>query len=287
MEQTSQAVRHTPCYWPADYSGCSDCGPLQEMPPEERAKFEQMAAEMLYAWSGRIFGVCDLAIRPCREDCGAAVDSTPTFWGRGPYPASSRSNWTPVLVDGKWLNVGCGCAGTCTCTAEGATALQLPGPVQAVTRVRVDGRDLLPTVNYRVAYNRILIRTDGEVWPACQDMLAEPDKPNTFEVLYRRGVPVPVGGQMATGVLACELAKAYCKDASCALPQRLQTITRQGVTIGFQDSFEDLKQGGTGIWTIDSWLASVTMSHGTATVRSVDISTNRGIGQVDRTRGRR
>jgi hypothetical protein len=268
MEQSSQAVRHNLCYWPADYSGCSDCDPLNALPPEEKFKFERMAAEMMFAWSGFVFGVCDVVIRPCRSDCGEG-GRAPTFWGRGPYGGAERQ-WTPVLIDGVMHNMSCGCAGHCTCGESGPTSLRLPGPVQAVTRVTVDGRLVLPTA-YEVMYSRLLVRTDGGVWPGCQDLLAQPDKSNTFEVAYRKGVPVPVGGQMATGVLACELAKAYCGDESCKLPQRIQTVTRQGMTIGFQDSFEDLKAGGTGIWAIDSWISTVTMPRQSASVRSVDI----------------
>jgi len=261
-------MSHAPCYWPVDYTSCKECEALTSLDPEERAKFEQIASDMMWAWSDRLFGVCEVVIRPCRNDCGAG-GSTPTFWGRGPYGGAERQ-WTPVLIGGVMHNMGCGCAGACTCAEEGPTSLRLPGPVEAVTRVTVDGH-LIPPTAYRVMYSRLLVRTDGGVWPKCQDLLAEADKPNTFEVAYRKGVPVPIGGQMATGVLACEMAKAYCGDDTCRLPQRIQTITRQGMTIGFQDSFEDLKQGGTGIWAIDSWIASITMPRASASVRSVDV----------------
>jgi hypothetical protein len=132
---------------------------------------------------------------------------------------------------------------------------------------------------YRVMYSRLLVRIDGGVWPSCQNLLGDPETdPDTFLVEYTKGVPVPVGGQMATGVLACELAKAYCNDSTCRLPQRLQTVTRQGVTIGFQDSFEDLKEGGTGIWAIDSWIVTITKVQPRASVRSVDVPVGRGAG---------
>src|SRR5699024_472918 len=122
--------------------------------------------------------------------------------------------------------------------------------------VRIDG-NVLPDSAYRVDYGNILIRTDGQTWPAVQDMLADPSELNTFEVTYKRGIEVPAGGQFAAGVLACELAKAYCGDQTCELPKRVQTVTRQGVTVGFMDQFEGLEEGKTGIWSIDSWIASV------------------------------
>jgi hypothetical protein len=81
---------------------------------------------------------------------------------------------------------------------------------------------------------------------------------NTWSVTYQQGKPVPVGGQIAAGLLACELAKAACGDKSCGLPQRVQSITRQGVTVAVLDAFDDIDTGHTGIWLIDSWVASVT-----------------------------
>ena len=72
------------------------------------------------------------------------------------------------------------------------------------------------------------------------------------------GTPVPAGGQVAAGLLSLEMAKALAHDSSCKLPQRWQSITRQGVTITAQDLFEDLNEGRTGLWLVDSWVASVT-----------------------------
>jgi hypothetical protein len=153
--------------------------------------------------------------------------------------------------------------------ASGPTVLNLPGPVQSVSKVLIDGV-VLPATSYRVANQRQLIRTDGETWPSCQDMLAASTEPNTFEVTYVRGIPVPIGGQVAAGSLACELAKAACGDESCALPQRLQSITRQGLTVAMQLEGETF-DSQTGIWAIDSWVASVNKPKSFVSVRSVDI----------------
>ena len=81
--------------------------------------------------------------------------------------------------------------------------------------------------------------------------------PGTFSIAYDYGREVPIGGQLAAGVLACELAKAACRDSSCALPQRIQSITRQGVTVAVLDAFDDIDSGHTGIWLIDSWVSSI------------------------------
>lgn len=254
------------------------CGPLNDLTPTQRANFERMAGEMLWNWSDRVFGLCDVKIRPCRSGCASAAYWRETFWGRGPYPWMNRVNsgsWVPLLIGGQWYNLDCGCAGACSCAEEGPTALRLPGPVASVSEVKIDGAVLDPSA-YQVLYNRVLVRLDGKTWPACQDLMADSDKPNTFEVSYRRGVPVPTGGQIAAGVLACELAKAACNDSSCQLPQRIQTLTRQGVTIGFNDDFSMLDEGKTGIWLIDSWTASVRKPPSHAGVRSPDYKGKRG-----------
>src|SRR3546814_20637846 len=58
-------------------------------------------------------------------------------------------------------------------------------------------------------------------------------------------------------MLAVERAKAACNDKSCGLPRRVQSVTRQGVTVAVLDAFDNIDEGHTGIWLIDSWVASV------------------------------
>jgi hypothetical protein len=165
----------------------------------------------------------------------------------------------PTLVGGRWVNVGCGagCRDKCGCGAFGTT-MRFDMPVWDVIAVQVDGQDL-PSGAYRVDNGTLLVRQDGGRWPYCQDMSKPLGEPDTWAVTFSVGAPVPAGGQIAAGLLACELARAACGDSGCRLPQRWQTITRAGVTISAAiDTFEGLDQGKTGIWIIDSWVASVT-----------------------------
>lgn len=283
------------CDWPINYSACgatpadpdadppvaakTGCKALDNLDAEARENFERMAAQMLWHWTGEIFGVCEVVTRPCIQSCASASRWLETFWGRGPYPWQGRvdsGSWVPLLIGGQWFNMGCGCTGTCSCAEEGPNALRLPGPIVEVTQVRIDG-EVIPPAQYQVLYNRLLVRLDGTPWPACQNLLTDASNENTFEVTYKRGVSVPTGGQLAAGILACELAKAACNDSSCQLPQRLQTITRQGVTVGFSDDFRGLDDGKTGIWLIDAWTASVKapQARAHAGVRSPDVQRNR------------
>jgi hypothetical protein len=236
----------------------------------DRALVEEMATTYLWEWTLRQFGECPVVLRPCREDSNCVEFST--FWGRGPYPWGSAGGSWPVLVSGKWYNLrGCACSQGCSCAIP--NSLALPGPVLAVIEVMIDGVVVAPGA-YRLDGN-LLIRTDGLSWPACQDLAAPVTAPNTWQISYTRGAVVPSGGQIAAGVLACELAKALCRDASCALPQRVQTITRQGVTIAMIDSGVGLEKGQTGIWLIDSWVASITQPVQPSRVYSPDVPRNR------------
>lgn len=254
------------CEWPVIYPG--DCPALDGV--DDPIVFEAMAAAFLNAWTGGVYGLCPVVIRPCRSDC---ADADSTFWGFGPYtpgsamPASGR--WGPALVGGQWINLACGhCGDNCSCNAM--AALRLPGPVASIEEVLIDGAALDPAA-YRVDNQRLLVRTDGAAWPLCQDMAAAPTEPNTWQISYTQGTAVPPGGQIAAGMLACELAKGAVNDRSCLLPQRVQTIARQGVTVTMLDTFEDVNQGRTGIWLVDSWVASVTKAPRGGRVYSVDI----------------
>ncbi len=254
--------------WPASYEDCGPCPPLDGLTPEQTARWERMAVDFLWNWTGRMFGLCDVTVRPCR-DISTAL--------RGRYGAPYRpgdssygSQFQPALVAGRWYNVSCGmCGGSCSC--DTTPSLQLPGPIDSVIAVTIDGVILDPG-KYRVDNTRLLVRTDGGAWPTMQDMNSAPTAAGTWQIQYVRGMPVPVQGQVAAGMLACELAKAACNDATCKLPQRIQTITRQGVTMAMLDPMTDVERGHTGLWLVDSWVASVTRTPQRARVHSPDVS---------------
>lgn len=261
------------CVWPIKYTTCGptgidqSSGPFASLSPEDIASVESRAIDLLWEWTGRVFGLCPVAIRPCKEGCDSG--SYNTF--DGGRPRVLRGGWNPVLLNGTWSEIWCGsCGSQCRCGLDSLKSLSLPGPVAEIERVLING-EVVPPTSYRVDFGRVLIRTDGGTWPTCQDLSLPPTSEGTFLIEYTKGIEVPEGGQVAAGELALELAKAMCNDNDCKLPQRLQTITRQGVTMGFMDSFEGLDKGRTGIWSIDAWLASVTQRRRASSVRSVDV----------------
>jgi hypothetical protein len=238
-----------PCTWPIK-TGC--CPDWDTFDPEVQADATAWATEILWALSGRRFGPCTITVRPCGSTCNFAGGwmTFPVFLDGG--TASAAGGWFP-FVDrmGNWRN--CACRGACSCEAR--CQVWLPGPVVSVTEVNVDGVTLDPS-SYRVDNQNLLVRTDGECWPECQNFdLSEFEDEDTFFVTYERGTPVPTAGQIAAGILACSFAKSCV--TGCGLPGNLANIDRQGVTIEFVDVSDQLTAGFTGIPFVDSWLRAV------------------------------
>lgn len=254
------------CGWELSYDHCTgsrDLAFLEGVDPEVRAQAEEMATDYLDRWTGGVFGPCPVRVRPCRDR--KRVGYAERGWHQ---VRSSRFRWHPYLVDGRWFNGGCGTCGTeCGCTFT--NSIILPWPIHQVTRVVIGGEEVDPST-YRVEGSRRLVRMNLP-WPVWQDLDLPDDDPGAWYVEYERGKPLPAGGKVAAGELALEYMKALCNDGTCQLPERVQTITRQGVTVGFMDKFEDLDTGRTGIWLIDSWVASVTTPTAVSKVYSPDV----------------
>jgi hypothetical protein len=196
------------------------------------------ASQVVWALTGRQYSTCDVTVRPCRRACADFPSvGVGTGW-QGPWPA---------LVDGVWFNLACGCGSTCSCTD--LCEVDLPYPVCEVFEVMVDGVALEPTA-YRVDDFRKLVRTDGECWPYCQDMAAPDTEEGTWSVSLTYGREPPQIALDAAADLACEMVKARIGQA-CRLPQRMTSLTRQGVSMSFIDPMSFFKEGRTGIYLLD------------------------------------
>jgi hypothetical protein len=211
-----------------------------------------------------------VTVRPCGGGCRMGgymswpVTSDGNFGGAG-------FSWTPFIdQSGQWRN--CACPGACSCSAR--CEVWLPGPVASVSEVVVDGA-IVPPGAYRVDNNNMLVRQDGECWPECQDFdlsAVDPDTENTFVVTYSRGTAVPVAGQIAAGILACDFAKSC--DTGCKLPGNLASLTRQGIEVTVADPTDVLNAGLTGISQVDQWIRAVNPNHlpGRMRVYSPDVN---------------
>lgn len=208
--------------------------------PDEFEAIYTMAAEFLWRWTGQIFGVGEVTAYPVHRRGVVPWKLGSTFYGRGPY-GSRHYAWPgvrhPSAVD------------------HSHAYLHNPRDIVSVT---LGDRQLEP--EEYLLQGSVLVRTDGKAWPL--------DQNPAFEVVYTSGLDVPKGGQIATGVLACEFAMAITNDPHCSLPQRLQSVTREGVSMTVMDQFEDLDDGRTGIWLIDNWVSSVSRAPQGGTVLS-------------------
>lgn len=229
-----------PCSWSVDVSCCSTWGDYNT---ELQTAAAEYGAFTVWAATGRRFGLCARTIRPCGRQCTDCANGY--FWSEG--------MWVPYVFNGIWRNCWCGSALGC-CTCEPSCQVWLPGPVASIpaTGITQDGA-VVPVDAWRVDNGQWLVRTDDECWPDCQDYDADMGT-NTFTVTYFQGLPVPTVLQRAAGELACEWAKS-CLGQPCRLPQRIQSISRQGVTISMVDVDSLLARGLTGIQTVDQVIA--------------------------------
>lgn len=244
--------------WPVSYSACEDLKEYLDEAgrPEQQHTFEAMATHLLWEWTGRRFGTDIVTIRPEPADCVPP----PTYQSQ-----DYLRSFLPFRLGGALHDVVCGICGPYCTHTSGTPAIRLPGNVHRVHQVTINGK-VLPLGAYRLINHSVLQLTGRTspagpdvplVFPAVQDLSRPTTEEGTWEIRYAQGVPVPEGGQVAAGVLALELAKAACMDRDCALPARLQSVTRQGVTVQVQDDFDEMQEGRTGIWLVDSWVASI------------------------------
>jgi hypothetical protein len=206
------------------------------------------ASEILYAFSGRQYpGLCGETIRPCSG--GAQL---PGFsWARWTYP------WLPIRAGGVWLNIGpaCGCHIAFDCACKGIPQVNLGrDDITDILAVYI-GDDILSSSAYRLDHGRWLVRTDGEFWPCCQDLTRDTG-PGTWRIELEHGLAVPQAGRTAAARLATELVKS-CIGDECRLPERVTSITRQGVSMTLIDPQDFLTQGRTGLTEVDLFLSAV------------------------------
>lgn len=214
----------TPWITETDLVECQSCN-VGGLPPGQADQIITTASQILYLLSGQQFpGQCEDTVRPCNcSSCGVLR-----------YPVRYRDGWQ---------NVCGGCGGYCGTSA----AILLPKrPVIDITSVTVDG-DVF--ADYRLDSPGWLVRTDGGMWPTCQDIGLDTDQTGTWEVSYLYGKIPPAALRFATTILASELVKACLGDALCRIPAGAVTVQRQGVSYDFA-----VTAGRTGLYEVDAVL---------------------------------
>jgi hypothetical protein len=208
-----------------------------------------IATEVLYALTGRQFGLCTKVIRPCRASCFGNVWPSADWWDIN----SGMAYPQPLLIGGQWFNLTCGsCTSGCSCSTVSEAIL--PGPVYDILEVKVDGVVLTPIIDYRLDDWRLLVRLNGESWPLCNNLNLADTEVGTWSVTLRAGVEVPELGQLAVGELATDIVKFLVCDDTCTLPKPIQSITRQGLNISFLDPNEVFADGKLGMYFCDLFI---------------------------------
>lgn len=223
--------------WPVTDGPCAFD---DDVDPDRWEQAKAAAVAWLWALSGRQFGTTDVVYRP--------EWSLPAGQAR-PCPPTPRP----------WMD------------APLLTRVPLPASAVSVTEVLVDGQVVAPSA--WLLERDMLIRVDGQGWPGWQDTTLPASQAGTWQVTYVRGKPVPAGGQVAAGVLACELIAAM-SGGDCRLPSNVQTVTRNGVTVNV-NALQQLE--ATGLQEVDAWVVQVNPSRLRAnpTVWSPDLDPDR------------
>lgn len=211
---------------------------------EEQLSALTAASHILYELSGRQFpGICTAIVRPCSRHKGG--------------------DYVPNRIVGNPLWRGtCGCSDVCGLSSRVRVGLE-PGPVTSVSAVKIDGT-LLTADQFALYERKYLVRlpdVDGTNpgFPCCQNLTLDTTEEGTFEVTFSYGKNPPEAGKRAAASLACELMlltkTSSVKD--CRLPQRVQNVTRQGISMVLIDPLDLFDQGKTGIPEVDLWLKAV------------------------------
>lgn len=169
-----------------------------------------------------------------------------------PYLRTGASSLTyvPNLVNGKVENIRVGRGGRYGYDdylgdgTSAGTRVHLRGrKVSRIHNVRdFDGNIISPNKYYLVNHSTLLA-TPGANWNA-----------SNIEVTYAYGTEPPAAGKNAARLLATELVKLYENDDSCALPQRVTSISRQGISYTLLDNQDFIDELRTGLYAVDLFL---------------------------------
>jgi hypothetical protein len=154
----------------------------------------------------------------------------------------NMSNLTaPAVVGGAMYNFP-------RSTTEGHRELRLRhSPVRSIQSIKFLGQTLDPS-EYSLRNSSYLVRKNSLPW------ILSPT--NELEITYTYGTPPPAAGRRAAIRLANELILWDRGSGACALPERISSVSKQGVSYTIMDPQEFISNGKVGIYEIDLFLAS-------------------------------
>lgn len=119
-------------------------------------------------------------------------------------------------------------------------------PIQSVTNV-VEGNRILAAEEYWIGNKRFLRKLSGQPWELRSGIAVE----------YVHGTPVPEAAKLAAKALANQMVLLETDPDACMLPDRVTSVSRQGVSFTILDPQAFLKEGRTGIYDIDLFIKTV------------------------------
>ena len=119
-------------------------------------------------------------------------------------------------------------------------------PVTKIHSVRIRSGEILSEDSYYLVDHSTIQAAAGVPWTPCN-----------VEITYTYGSPIPTAGKMAARTLAIEFAKLWAGDDDCMLPQRITSISRQGVSYTLLDSQDFIEDVRTGLYVVDLFLKSI------------------------------
>lgn len=211
-----------------------------------------VATDVLFEKTGRRFpGNCEKTVRPCAQTRGEQLPFIP--------PTDASVNYGTLITGASWYGA-CSCNRSQRCGCTRLSEIRLADVVSEVTQVRVDGVILDPSL-YRVDDWKMLVRlpdADGTNagWPCCQRLELDATENETFEVTFTHGALPPAPLVQAAMELACQIVLGCEGSDECKLPQRVTSVTRQGVSFTLLDPQTFLTQGRTGLYSVDLAIAT-------------------------------
>jgi|AntAceMinimDraft_5_1070358.scaffolds.fasta_scaffold05195_5 hypothetical protein len=197
------------------------------------------ASYLLWGMSGRKFS----GVTTVTERYVSAYD---------PYLRSggSRFNFYPILIGGQVENIPVGSVDRNShhdFNGDGTSSysrLRLRGrKVVKIHNLRDQKGEIIDSSTYYLSDHSTIYGTPNAKW-----------SPSNVEVTYTYGSPPPQAGKTAARLLATELVKLYEGDDTCALPQRVSTASRQGVSYTILDNQSFIDELKTGVYAVDLFL---------------------------------
>lgn len=123
-----------------------------------------------------------------------------------------------------------------------------------------------PITGFYTANSAYLVRNNEQPW----------DITRGIAVTYRYGSVAPAMARNAAIRFGNELLKSWTGAPDCALPERVTSISRQGVSINIVDPTSFIDKGQVGLYEVDLFLAAVNPSRARKRARVFSVDRPRG-----------